>query len=71
MGAGQEATEAGELELPREDVLFFATRSFPDAIARGAYPIDIHNPTGTGRTLKRVPLDNRRATSQNDDSGAA
>ena len=32
-----------------------SARKFDDAIARGAYPVDIHNPTGTGTVLKRLP----------------
>jgi hypothetical protein len=43
----------GEYVLTGDDVL--AARRFPDAIARGSYPIDIHNPTGSGTTLKRLP----------------
>ncbi|GGT64490.1 FAD-dependent oxidoreductase [Streptomyces purpureus] len=43
----------GEYQLTGEDVL--AARTFDDAIARGAYPVDIHNPSGRGTTLKRVP----------------
>jgi len=30
-------------------------RQFPDAIARSAYPIDIHNPSGSGTTTHRPP----------------
>ena len=30
-------------------------RTFPDAIARSAYPIDIHNPSGSGTTTHRPP----------------
>jgi hypothetical protein len=30
-------------------------RKFDDAVARGAYPIDIHNPEGSGTMLKRLP----------------
>jgi hypothetical protein len=30
-------------------------RKFDDVIARGAYPIDIHNPAGKGTRLERVP----------------
>lgn len=44
----------GLYQLTGHDIL--AARSFPDAIARGAYPIDIHDPVGSGTTLKRVPL---------------
>jgi hypothetical protein len=43
----------GDYQLTADDVL--AARKFDDAIARGAYPIDIHNPTGTGTLLKRLP----------------
>lgn len=33
-----------------------ATRKFNDVIARGAHPVDIHNPSGgRGTMLKRVP----------------
>ena len=43
----------GEYQLTANDVL--DARKFPDAVARGAYPVDIHNPTGTGTILKRLP----------------
>src|SRR5687767_2747786 len=43
----------GEYQLNVEDVL--GARKFDDAIARGAYPVDIHNPKGTGTLLKRLP----------------
>ena len=43
----------GDYQLTADDVL--AARKFGDAVARGAYPIDIHNPTGTGTLLKRLP----------------
>ncbi|WP_374196329.1 FAD-dependent oxidoreductase [Streptomyces sp. ISL-10] len=43
----------GEYQLTGEDVL--TARKFGDVIARGAYPVDIHNPSGRGTTLKRVP----------------
>ncbi len=43
----------GEYQLDARDVL--EARKFDDAIARGAYPIDIHNPAGTGTILKRLP----------------
>ncbi|WP_459615572.1 FAD-dependent oxidoreductase [Bordetella sp. 2513F-2] len=45
----------GEYQLTAEDLL--GARKFPDAIARGSYPVDIHNPTGKGTTLKRIPAD--------------
>jgi hypothetical protein len=43
----------GEYTLTRDDVL--AARTFPDAVARSAYPIDIHNPSGSGTTTFRLP----------------
>jgi hypothetical protein len=43
----------GQYQLNADDVL--SARKFDDAIARGAYPVDIHNPTGTGTILKRLP----------------
>ncbi|MDX3904280.1 MAG: FAD-dependent oxidoreductase [Pigmentiphaga sp.] len=45
----------GEYQLTAEDLL--SARKFPDAIARGSYPVDIHNPTGKGTLLKRIPAD--------------
>lgn len=47
----------GEYILTGDDVLQGAT--FPDAIARCAYPIDIHDPTGTRGVLKG-PQENQR-----------
>ena len=43
----------GDYELTAEDVL--TARKFDDVVARGAYPIDIHNPAGRGTRLERVP----------------
>ncbi len=43
----------GEYQLTAEDLL--RARKFEDVIARGAYPVDIHNPEGKGTTLKRLP----------------
>jgi hypothetical protein len=44
---------AGEYQLTADDIL--AARRHPDVVARGAYPIDIHNPEGKGTVLKRLP----------------
>ncbi|HEX6107754.1 MAG TPA: FAD-dependent oxidoreductase [Gemmatimonadales bacterium] len=44
----------GEYQLTADDVL--EARKFDDVVARGAYPIDIHNPAGPGTVLRRVPL---------------
>jgi len=43
----------GDYQLTAEDVL--SARKFDDAIARGSYPVDIHNPKGSGTVLKRLP----------------
>lgn len=43
----------GEYVLTAGDVL--SARKFEDAVARGAYPIDIHNPAGKGTILRRLP----------------
>jgi hypothetical protein len=45
----------GDYVLTADDVL--TARKFDDAIARGTYPIDIHNPTGPGTVLRSVPAD--------------
>ena len=44
---------AGVYTLTRDDVLH--ARTFDDAVARSAYPIDIHNPSGAGTTTFRLP----------------
>jgi hypothetical protein len=43
----------GDYVLTGADIL--AARKFPDVIARGTYPVDIHNPTGKGTVLRPVP----------------
>lgn len=43
----------GDYYLQAEDLL--NARKFDDAIARGSYPVDIHNPGGKGTILKRLP----------------
>jgi hypothetical protein len=42
----------GRYTLTRDDVL--QARQFDDAVARSAYPIDIHNPSGSGTTTHRL-----------------
>jgi hypothetical protein len=44
----------GDYVLTGEDVL--TANKFDDAIARGSYPVDIHNPSGKGTVLTRLPL---------------
>ena len=43
----------GEHVLDIED--FRRARKFPDGIAKSCYPIDIHNPSGVGVTLEKLP----------------
>ncbi|HXP92186.1 MAG TPA: FAD-dependent oxidoreductase [Candidatus Binatia bacterium] len=43
----------GVYTLTADDVLH--ARTFEDAVARSAYPIDIHNPSGAGTTTHRLP----------------
>jgi FAD dependent oxidoreductase len=43
----------GDYCLTGEDVL--SARKFDDAVARGSYPVDIHDPEGEGTVLKRLP----------------
>lgn len=44
---------AGEYRLTGSDVL--QARKFDDVVARCTYPMDIHNPSGTGTELRRLP----------------
>nr|HQA00001.1 FAD-dependent oxidoreductase [Phycisphaerae bacterium] len=44
---------AGEYRLTADDLL--KARKFEDGIARGSYPLDIHNPAGKGTELKHLP----------------
>ena len=43
----------GDYVLTGADVV--SAQRFDDVIARGAYPIDIHDPSGKGTVLKRLP----------------
>ncbi len=52
-GARESRRIMGDYVLCEEDVL--TARKFPDGIARGSYPIDIHNPAGTGTVIKPLP----------------
>lgn len=44
----------GEYTVKVEE--FFECVQFEDSIARGAYPVDIHSPDGTGTTIQKIPL---------------
>jgi hypothetical protein len=52
IGVRESRRIAGEYTLTADDVLH--ARSFEDAVARSAYPIDIHNPSGTGTSTQRL-----------------
>ncbi len=43
----------GHYVITEEDIL--STKKFDDSIARGAYEVDIHNPDGSGTTIKLIP----------------
>ncbi|MFH9002169.1 FAD-dependent oxidoreductase [Streptomyces afghaniensis] len=53
IGVRETRRVVGDYHLTGHDIL--AARRFPDVVAHGAYPVDIHNPRGSGTTLKRVP----------------
>ncbi|MFK4547111.1 hypothetical protein RKD29_006707 [Streptomyces tendae] len=53
VGVRESRRVLGDYQLTGHDIL--AARAFPDVIAHGAYPVDIHNPRGSGTVLKRVP----------------
>jgi hypothetical protein len=53
IGVRESRRIVGEYEMTAEDVL--SARKFDDGIARGNYPVDIHNPSGTGTVLQKLP----------------
>jgi len=53
IGVRESRRIVGEYTLTRDDVLH--ARQFDDAVARSAYPIDIHNPAGSGTSTQRLP----------------
>jgi FAD dependent oxidoreductase len=53
IGVRESRRIVGEYTLTADDVL--NARAFDDAVARSAYPIDIHNPRGSGTTTHRLP----------------
>lgn len=52
-GARETRRIRGEYVLTADDIL--TARKFSDVVAHGTYPMDIHNPAGSGTVLKRVP----------------
>ena len=53
IGVRESRRIVGEYTLTAADVL--SARTFDDAVARSAYPIDIHNPRGSGTSTRRLP----------------
>ena len=53
VGARETRRIRGEYQLTADDVL--TARKFPDAVARGSYPVDIHHPKGSGTVLQDLP----------------
>lgn len=53
IGARESRMIAGEYKITSEDIT--SCRKFPDAIARGNYGIDIHNPDGSGTHIVHIP----------------
>jgi hypothetical protein len=53
IGVRETRRVVGDYQLTADDIV--SARKHPDAVARGAYPIDIHNPAGKGTVLRRVP----------------
>jgi hypothetical protein len=53
IGVRESRRVIGEYVLQADDVV--SARKFGDAIACSSYPVDIHNPAGTGTVIKPVP----------------
>ncbi len=54
VGVRESRRIVGDYTLTEDD--YFAQARFPDAVARNAYPIDIHDPNSpTGTVLKKLP----------------
>jgi len=53
IGVRESRRVIGDYVLQADDVV--SARKFPDAIACSSYPVDIHNPAGTGTVIKPVP----------------
>ncbi|GAA3407881.1 FAD-dependent oxidoreductase [Paenibacillus hodogayensis] len=54
IGVRESRRVIGEHVLTAEELL--AACKFDDCIARGAYPVDIHNPTGSGTVIQSLKL---------------
>jgi hypothetical protein len=54
IGVRESRRITGEYILTQNDLL--EAKKFDDSIARGTYPIDIHNPSGSGTIIKAIPF---------------
>ena len=54
IGVRESRRIVGEYTITAEDLM--GMQKFEDSIARGNYSIDIHNPSGSGTVLKRIPF---------------
>lgn len=53
IGVRESRRITGEYTVTADDIL--SCTKFADGIARGNYPIDVHNPSGSGTVLKKIP----------------
>jgi hypothetical protein len=53
IGVRESRRIVGEYTINEEDLI--SVKKFEDSVARGTYPVDIHNPSGTGTVLKDIP----------------
>ena len=53
LGVRESRRIQGEYVLTERDIL--TARHFPDVVARGNYPVDIHNPAGAGTVIRHPP----------------
>jgi hypothetical protein len=53
IGVRESRRVLGQYVLTADEIL--TGKKFPDGIARSVYPVDIHNPAGTGTVLRHLP----------------
>ena len=53
IGVRESRRVLGQYILTDDEIL--TCKKFPDGIARSVYPVDIHNPAGTGTVLRHLP----------------
>jgi len=55
IGVRESRRIVGEYTITQDDLL--KTIKFEDSIARGTYPVDIHNPDGSGTVIREIPYE--------------